>query len=83
MALEMEEHKKHLQLLIEERKQGGYDGELVKVMQEFKAVKQDFTMMKDTMASVMSVLEGTIPNTKEVEGRLMELDGSLQEVNSH
>eukprot|EP00975_Prorocentrum_lima_P066951 12912110-Prorocentrum_lima.AAC.1 len=51
MALEMEEHKKHLHFLVEERKKVGYDGELVKVMQEFTALKQHFTMMKDTMAS--------------------------------
>eukprot|EP00975_Prorocentrum_lima_P021272 4479713-Prorocentrum_lima.AAC.1 len=79
----MEEHKKHLQFLIEERKTYGYDGELVKLMQEFKALKQYFTMMKDSMASDLSVLEGTLPNAKEVEGRLMELDGPLLEVNKN
>eukprot|EP00975_Prorocentrum_lima_P064754 12899448-Prorocentrum_lima.AAC.1 len=53
------------------------------MMQEFKALKQEFTLMKDTMASDLSVLEGAIPNANEVEGRLMELDGYLQEVNSN
>eukprot|EP00975_Prorocentrum_lima_P058419 12256788-Prorocentrum_lima.AAC.1 len=65
VTLEMEKHKKHIQFLIEEREQGGYDGELVKVMQELNALKQDFAMMMDTMASDLSVLEGTIPNAKE------------------
>eukprot|EP00975_Prorocentrum_lima_P006106 1317515-Prorocentrum_lima.AAC.1 len=74
----MEEHKTNLQFLIE-RKKDGSDGELVKLMQEFKALKQDFTMMEDTMASDLTVLERTIPNLEEVEGRLMELDGSLLE----
>eukprot|EP00975_Prorocentrum_lima_P044294 9286201-Prorocentrum_lima.AAC.1 len=46
---------------------------------EFKALKQEFTMMRDTMASDLTVLERTIPNHKEVKGRLMELDGSLLE----
>eukprot|EP00975_Prorocentrum_lima_P046788 9780601-Prorocentrum_lima.AAC.1 len=65
MTLEMEEYKKHLQFLIEERKTGGPDGEWVKLMQEFKALKQDLIMMKDSVASELSVLEGTIPNAKE------------------
>eukprot|EP00975_Prorocentrum_lima_P027310 5740470-Prorocentrum_lima.AAC.1 len=40
MALDMEEHKNHIMFLIEERKHGGYDGELIKVMQEFKELKK-------------------------------------------
>eukprot|EP00975_Prorocentrum_lima_P051948 10878771-Prorocentrum_lima.AAC.1 len=71
-----------MQFLIEARKKGGSDGDLAKLMQEFKALKQDFTMMKDTMASDLTVLEGTIPNIKEVEGILMELDGSLLDINN-
>eukprot|EP00975_Prorocentrum_lima_P024739 5196601-Prorocentrum_lima.AAC.1 len=31
----------------------------------------------------MTVLEGTIPNAKEVEARLMEIDGSLMEISNN
>eukprot|EP00975_Prorocentrum_lima_P037971 7988796-Prorocentrum_lima.AAC.1 len=40
-------------------------------------------MMRDTMASEMTVLEGTIPNAKEVEAMLVDIDGSLMEINKH
>eukprot|EP00975_Prorocentrum_lima_P050016 10472336-Prorocentrum_lima.AAC.1 len=39
--------------------------------------------MKDNMASEITVLEGTIPNAKEVEARLMEIDGSLMKINDN
>eukprot|EP00975_Prorocentrum_lima_P066488 12909503-Prorocentrum_lima.AAC.1 len=63
----MEEHKKNLQFLIEERKTSGYDGDVVKLIQGLRTLQQYFTMMRDNMASEMTVLEGTIPNAKEVE----------------
>eukprot|EP00975_Prorocentrum_lima_P063713 12893208-Prorocentrum_lima.AAC.1 len=44
-------------------------------------LKQDITMMKDTLASDLTALEGTIPNGQEIEGRLMEVDGSMLEIN--
>eukprot|EP00975_Prorocentrum_lima_P010811 2296764-Prorocentrum_lima.AAC.1 len=65
LAIEVEEHNNYLQFLIEERKKGGSDGDVVKLIQEFRALMQYFTMMKDSMASEMTVLEGTTPNAKE------------------
>eukprot|EP00975_Prorocentrum_lima_P066019 12906840-Prorocentrum_lima.AAC.1 len=35
--------------------------------------------MKNTLASDMTTLEGTIPNGRDIEERLMELDGSILE----
>eukprot|EP00975_Prorocentrum_lima_P047229 9876507-Prorocentrum_lima.AAC.1 len=50
---------------------------MVKITTDLRALQQDFTMTKDNMASELTVLEETIPNTKEVEARLMNTDGSL------
>eukprot|EP00975_Prorocentrum_lima_P046171 9656958-Prorocentrum_lima.AAC.1 len=46
-------------------------------------LKQDITQMKDTFASDMTALEGTLPNGREIEGRLMELDGSMLEIHNN
>eukprot|EP00975_Prorocentrum_lima_P011467 2438939-Prorocentrum_lima.AAC.1 len=56
---------------------------MVKVIQELRALQQDFTNMEDNMASELTVLEGTIPNAKEVEPKLMDIDGSLMGINKN
>eukprot|EP00975_Prorocentrum_lima_P012363 2620515-Prorocentrum_lima.AAC.1 len=43
-------------------------------------LQHDFTMMKDNMASELSVLEGTVPNNTEmqnVERQMTEVDRTL------
>eukprot|EP00975_Prorocentrum_lima_P013995 2972875-Prorocentrum_lima.AAC.1 len=72
LVIEVEEHKNNLQFLIEERKKCGSDGGVVKLIQELRALQQDFTMMRGNMASEMTVLEGTIPNAKEIEARTID-----------
>eukprot|EP00975_Prorocentrum_lima_P005847 1266438-Prorocentrum_lima.AAC.1 len=52
-------------------------------IKEVKLLKQDITMLKDILASDMTALEATIPHGREIEGRLMELDESLLEVNKN
>eukprot|EP00975_Prorocentrum_lima_P044112 9249883-Prorocentrum_lima.AAC.1 len=60
---------------MEERKKGESGGDVKKAIQEVKMLKQGITMMKDTLASDLTALEGTMPHGQEIEGRLMELDG--------
>eukprot|EP00975_Prorocentrum_lima_P027989 5886010-Prorocentrum_lima.AAC.1 len=67
---------------MEERRKGDTDDEVTTTIKEVKLLKQDITMMKDTLASDMTALEGTTPNRREIERMLlMELDESLLEIN--
>eukprot|EP00975_Prorocentrum_lima_P038893 8169132-Prorocentrum_lima.AAC.1 len=61
---------------MEERKRGDMDDERGMAVKEVKLLKQDITLLKDTLASGMTVLEATIPNGRKIEGRLTELDKS-------
>eukprot|EP00975_Prorocentrum_lima_P046650 9749407-Prorocentrum_lima.AAC.1 len=56
------------------------DDEKGMTFKEVKLLKQDITLLKDTLASDMTVLESTIPSGKKIEGRLKELDNSLLEI---
>eukprot|EP00975_Prorocentrum_lima_P071244 12936577-Prorocentrum_lima.AAC.1 len=65
---------------MEQRKKCDMDDERAMAIKEAKLLKQDITMLKDTLASDMTALEATIPNGREIEGRLVELDESLLEI---
>eukprot|EP00975_Prorocentrum_lima_P016561 3513686-Prorocentrum_lima.AAC.1 len=58
----------HAQILMTERELVGIlIGDVTGLKGDQHLLQQDFTMMKDNMASELSVLEGTVPNTKEMQ----------------
>eukprot|EP00975_Prorocentrum_lima_P004581 994480-Prorocentrum_lima.AAC.1 len=56
-------------------------GNVAGMKQYLHHLQQDFTMMKDNMASELSVLEGTVPNTKVMENmerHMIDVQGWMQ-----
>eukprot|EP00975_Prorocentrum_lima_P037357 7860942-Prorocentrum_lima.AAC.1 len=55
-------------------------GTVAGMKRDLHHLHQGFTMMKDTMASELSVLDGTVPNNKEMhnmERQTIEVDEAL------
>eukprot|EP00975_Prorocentrum_lima_P022593 4756079-Prorocentrum_lima.AAC.1 len=42
-------------------------GKMIRIENELRHLQQDFTVMRNSMASEMTVLEGSIPNDKELK----------------
>eukprot|EP00975_Prorocentrum_lima_P061923 12882659-Prorocentrum_lima.AAC.1 len=62
-----------------EREQAGSGVDESDVKKYLQTLQQDFGLMRDTMTSEFSMLEGTIPNAKEVAAKWVARGGSLRE----
>eukprot|EP00975_Prorocentrum_lima_P002551 562455-Prorocentrum_lima.AAC.1 len=52
--------------MAEKEKTGPLVGEVVGLKRDLSMRQQDLCMLRDNMASELAVLEGTVPNTKEL-----------------
>eukprot|EP00975_Prorocentrum_lima_P015564 3297189-Prorocentrum_lima.AAC.1 len=68
---------------MEEKEKTGSEVDVVNVARDLRVLQQDFSLPRDTLTSEVPLLEGTIPNAKEVEARLMSIDGSLAEIHKN
>eukprot|EP00975_Prorocentrum_lima_P050720 10627354-Prorocentrum_lima.AAC.1 len=80
----LEEMRMQVQVLMTEREPVGIlIGDVTGLRRDMHLLQQDFTMIKHNMASELSVLEGTIPNTKEMHNidiHMVEVDRALVEL---
>eukprot|EP00975_Prorocentrum_lima_P022395 4711705-Prorocentrum_lima.AAC.1 len=52
---------------MEEKEKTGSEVDVANVARDLNILQPDFSFLRDTLTSEMSLLEGTIPNAKEVD----------------